>query len=154
MPAVPAQALVVGPDQVRLADRGGGLELPQVVGPALQAELADPGADGTRADQGHLPARVHHRADLLGQVVDSGRVERAVGAGQDARADLDDPDARGEHDLVADQIADGGIGRMRGRRRGPARTPPARPGLKICFGVQESSSRHGKIDAMKCGAMP
>ena len=92
--AVAAEALVVGPDQVRLADGGGGLELRQVVGPALQPELADPRADGTRADQGHLAARVHHRADLLGQVVDSRRVEPAIGAGQDVGADLDDPDSR------------------------------------------------------------
>ena len=34
VPAVPAEALVVGADQVRLADRGGGLELAEVVGPA------------------------------------------------------------------------------------------------------------------------
>ena len=33
--AMPAQALVVGADQVRLADGGGGLKLGQVVGPAL-----------------------------------------------------------------------------------------------------------------------
>ena len=107
--AVPAQALVVGPDQVRLADRGGGLELRQVVGPSLQAELADPRADGARADQGDLAARVHHGADLLGQVVDSGRVERPSATGQDAGPDLDDPDSRGEDDLVADQVADDGL---------------------------------------------
>ena len=33
--AMMTQALVVGADQVRLADRGGRLELPQVVGPSL-----------------------------------------------------------------------------------------------------------------------
>ena len=46
MPAVAAQALVVGADQVGLADGGGGLELAEVVGPALEPELADPRADG------------------------------------------------------------------------------------------------------------
>ena len=35
VPAVPAQALVVGADQVGLADGGRGLELAEVVGPAL-----------------------------------------------------------------------------------------------------------------------
>ena len=98
VPAVPAEAFVVGADQVRLADGGGGLELAEVVGPPRQAELADPRADRPRADQGDLPAGGHDRADLLGQVVDPGRVERPVGAGQDARPDLDDPGPRRQDD--------------------------------------------------------
>ena len=73
-----AEAFVVGADQVSLADGGGRLELGQVVGPAFPAELAHPRADRARADQRHLAAAVHHRADLLGQVVDPGRVERPV----------------------------------------------------------------------------
>ena len=44
VPAVAAQALVVGADQVGLADGRGRLELAEVVGPALPAELADPRA--------------------------------------------------------------------------------------------------------------
>ncbi len=76
--AMPAQAFVVGTDQVGLADRGGGLELWQVVGPAFPAELAHPRADRAGADQRHLAPAVHHRADLLGQVVDAGRIERPV----------------------------------------------------------------------------
>jgi hypothetical protein len=43
--AMSAQALVVSPDQVRLADGGGGLELAQVVGPAFPAELAHARSD-------------------------------------------------------------------------------------------------------------
>ena len=57
VPAVPAQALVVGADQVRLADGGRRLELAEVVGPPAQAELADPRADRPRADQRDLAAR-------------------------------------------------------------------------------------------------
>ena len=111
VPAVPAQALVVGADQVRLADRGGGLELRQVVGPAVHAELAHARADGAGADQRDLAARVHDRADLLGEVVNPVGVEGAVWAGEDARPDLDDPRASREHDLVADQVAEGRRGR-------------------------------------------
>ena len=38
-------------------------------------------------------------------MIDSGRVERPVGAGQDAGADLDDPGPGRQDDVVADQVA-------------------------------------------------
>src|SRR5262249_55607323 len=106
MPSVPAQTFVVGPDQVRLADRSRCLELPQVFGSALQAELTDSSADGSRADQSHFPARVHHCAELFRQVVDSDRVEHALAIGQDTGTYLDDPDPRGQYDFIADKVPD------------------------------------------------
>ena len=103
--AVAAEAFVVGPDQVGLANCGGGLELPEVVGPLAQSELANPRAHGPRADQCDPPARVGDEADLLGEVADPGGVEPAVGAGQYAGADLDDPGLCRKDHIVADQVA-------------------------------------------------
>ena len=59
--AMPAQAFVVGPDQIGLADGCGRLKLGQVIGPAFPAELAHPRADRARAHERHLPAVVHHQ---------------------------------------------------------------------------------------------
>src|SRR5271157_3699148 len=139
--AMLAQALAVSTDQVRLADRGGRLELPQVVGPALEVKLADPGADGARADQRNLAARVHHGADLLGEMVDSCGVERPFTSGQNAGADFHDPDRGGEHNLVADEIADGGGGRSRCSRTARTAWPRLGGRSDIRFVVQESTSR-------------
>ena len=48
---------------------------------------------------------VHHRADLLGQMIDAGGIERPVRTGQDAGPDLDDPGLRRQNDVVAHQVA-------------------------------------------------
>ena len=100
-----AQALVVGADQVGLADGRGGLELAAGCRAGVPAELAHARPDRSRADQGDLAPAVHHGADLLGQVVDSCRVERPVGTGQHAGPDLDDPGLGRQDDVVADQVA-------------------------------------------------
>ena len=42
VPSVSAQAVVVGADQVGLANRGGGLELRQIIRPALPSKLSHP----------------------------------------------------------------------------------------------------------------
>ena len=119
--AMPAQPFVVGADQVRLADGRRRLKLAKVLGPALPAELAHSRPDRPRAHERHFPALVHHQADLLGEVVDSSRVKRAVRAGQNARTDFHDPRLRRQHDFVS---APG-----RGRARTPvcARRRPAWP---------------------------
>ena len=139
--AMMTQALIVSADQVRLADRGGRLELPQVVGSSLEVKLADPGPDGTRADQRNLAARVHHGADLLGKMVDAGGIERPFTSGQDAGAHLHDPDAGGENNLVAHEIVDSGGGRWRYNRTGRTPRPRLSESSDIRFVVQESTSR-------------
>ena len=108
---VAAEALVIGPDEVRLADRGGGLKLRQVVGPLLQTKLADSLHHDAGADQGDLAARVHDGADLLGEMMNPSWIKPSVVTGQDVGPHLDDPDARREHDLVANQITDDGLGK-------------------------------------------
>ena len=159
MAAVAAEALVVGADQVRLADGGRRLELRQVIGPTPPAELAHPRADGTRADQGHLCRPVDHSADLLGQVADPVRVERAVGAGQDARADLDDPGAGREHHIVADQVARGirPGPRQPGRRKWSS-CSRSRPSAKASIGLASTRvprrSHRGLIVKIVGSALP
>jgi len=112
MAAMPAQALVIGMDQVGLADRGGRLELPEVLGPAFPPELSHPCADRARADQRYLSAAVHHHADLLGQVIDSSGIERPIRARQHARAHLHDPCVRRQHNLVSYPVAHDRRGRL------------------------------------------
>ena len=106
--AMPAQAFVIGTDQVGLADGGGRLKLGQVIRPPFPAELAHARADRSRADERHLAAAVHHRADLLGQMVDAGRIERPVRTGQHAGPDLDDPGLGRQDDVVAHQVSRAG----------------------------------------------
>ena len=87
-----------------LADGRRRLELREIVGPILQAEPAYPRADRAGADQRHPPPRGRDGADLLGEVVDPGQVQAAVGRGQDAGADLHHPGLGGVDDFSADQI--------------------------------------------------
>src|SRR5262249_36382779 len=105
MSPMTAEALVIGANQERLADGGGGLDLREVHRTRRQPELADARADSPGADQGDAPAGVGDGADLLGQVAHAVEIKPPSGARQDARADLDDPSAGGEHDVIAYQVA-------------------------------------------------
>src|SRR5439155_20393465 len=88
--AVAGQAVLPGAHQERLPDGGAGLQVPQVGGPLAQGEPADAGADGAGADQGDAAAGLAQAVQLVGQGLQAGRLQGAVGAGQDVGADLDD----------------------------------------------------------------
>jgi hypothetical protein len=88
---VAAEAFVVSANQVGLADRGGGLELGEIIGASAESELADSGSDGTRAHQGDATTGGDDYRDLLREVVDSIGVEPTVVSREHARADLDHP---------------------------------------------------------------
>jgi hypothetical protein len=79
--------------------------LPEVVGPFGEAELTDSGTHGPGTDQRDPPTSRCDSADLFGKVADPGRVEPAIGAGEHAGPDLDDPGSRREDHFVSDQVA-------------------------------------------------
>src|SRR5262245_9015650 len=80
------------------------LELSQVLRAPFPPELAHPGADGTRADKGHLAPGVDQDAELLGQMIDPGRIECAVRTRQHTRTDLDYPRLGRQHDVLSHQV--------------------------------------------------
>ena len=79
----------VGPHQEALADRGTGLQVPQIGGPLLEAEMPHAGADGPGADQDDLSARLTDALDLVGQGLDAPDRD-AARAGEHVGAHLDD----------------------------------------------------------------
>ena len=104
MAAVGPQPAVVGFDQVALADGGHGLQLGQVGGPLGRAQLPHARADRAGSDQRDLAARW----PSVGAALRPARrrapgSSSAVGAGQHARADLDDDRVGGGGDFLAQQ---------------------------------------------------
>ena len=136
VPAVAAEELVVGTDQVGLADGGGGLERGEVAGPPLEVQEPDPGADGPRTHERHPTAPGGEGGELLGQVPEPVEVERAVRGGQNSGPDLDDPSVGGVGELPTDEVDPGCLRVGRGHLGNFPRVAPAPGPVEARRGVR------------------
>jgi len=91
-------------DQVRLADRGHGLQLSQASGPSSQPELADAGPHCTAADHNRLTSGIGDAAELLAEFFNSPAVQSGVGAGEHSGADFNDHRFDRLHDFQTARI--------------------------------------------------
>jgi hypothetical protein len=82
------QAFLIHLHEGVLADRGAGLELPQIGGATGQAQPADAGADGPGADQHNVFSGSSHVLQLIDQRLHALAVEPAIRRGQDIGSDL------------------------------------------------------------------
>ncbi len=90
MVAVAPEALVIDGGEPPLPDRGAGLEVGKVRGPAADAQRVHPRADRAGADDRDEQPALAEQVNLLRQPGDLRLVQPAVRARQRRRADLDD----------------------------------------------------------------
>ena len=83
------EAFLIGAHEEALANRGAGLELAKIAGRVSRSEPADPRSDRSGTDQSDLSPRGADALQLIGQRLHAGRIERAIGGGQNVGADLD-----------------------------------------------------------------
>ena len=85
---------VVSFDQIRLADRRHRLQVGDVFGAVLQAQLAHSRANSPGADQHDLPPLVEKSVDLPRQTLDASSIKRTIFAREHPRAHFHDDSSR------------------------------------------------------------
>ncbi len=84
------ERILIRLDQIRLANRGDGLQLGQTGGTLIETQFCEPGSDRTTADHHNLATRVGDSRQLCRQQIDSATIQLAVFGRQHTRPHFDD----------------------------------------------------------------